>query len=228
MAEKAEKKKEEGHEEGGGGKKAPIWTKLPVLLGGVMVIEAVALFGVFKVMGAGKPASATAAVELKTEEGGHGEEEAGAGEKPAEGAKHGEEAKAEGGGHGESGGGAAGGHGAASAPVKKGAIEEAEVTTFRAPNVKSGRRQIYDVAIYASVKSENKAKLEGIIKGRKAAIEDRVRTIIAQSDPDKLGGGTEPGLETLRRQVKYQIEEITGEGLIIEILIPKCIAYRGE
>ena len=40
-----------------------------------------------------------------------------------------------------------------------------------------------------------------------ALIQDRVRTIIAESDPDKLGGGSEPGLETLRRQVKYQLDE---------------------
>jgi flagellar basal body-associated protein FliL len=59
-------------------------------------------------------------------------------------------------------------------------------------------------------------------------IKDRVRTIIAQSDPDKLIGGAEPGLETLRRQVKYQLDEIIGEGLIDEVLVPKCIPFRTD
>jgi len=36
---------------------------------------------------------------------------------------------------------------------------------------------------------------------------------------DKLGGGSEPGLETLRRQVKYQLDEIMGEEMIDEVLI---------
>ena len=59
-------------------------------------------------------------------------------------------------------------------------------------------------------------------------IRDRIRTIIAESDPDKLGGGTEPGLETLRRQIKYQLDEIVGEGLIDEVLVPKCIPFRTD
>ena len=46
------------------------------------------------------------------------------------------------------------------------------------------------------------------IKDREALIQDRIRTIIAQSDPEKLGGGSEPGLETLRRQVKYQLDDV--------------------
>ena len=59
-------------------------------------------------------------------------------------------------------------------------------------------------------------------------IKDRVRTIIAQNDPEKLGGGSEPGLETLRRQVKHQLDGIIGEGLIDEVLIPKCIPIRSD
>ena len=59
-------------------------------------------------------------------------------------------------------------------------------------------------------------------------ITDRVRTIIAQSDPEKLGGGSEPGLETLRRQVKYQLDEIVGEGVVEEVLVPRCIPFRTD
>ena len=59
-------------------------------------------------------------------------------------------------------------------------------------------------------------------------IRDRIRTIIAESDPEKLGGGSEPGLETLRRQVKYQLDVIVGEGLIDEVIVPKCIPFRTD
>jgi len=59
-------------------------------------------------------------------------------------------------------------------------------------------------------------------------IKDRIRTIIAQSDPEKLGGGSEPGLETLRRQVKYQLDEIVGEKIVDEVLVPRCIPFRTD
>lgn len=200
MAEKADTKKAEAApaegKEGAAPKKAPIWTKLPVLVGGIMVLEAVVLIAAFKMMGGGTTKAAHADVELKAGEGAHGE--AGA--------------------HGEGGAGGA--------TDKK--IHELEVISFRAPNMSTGRRFIYDVAIFAAVKDQNKAKVEAILKERQATVSDRVRTIIAMSDPDKLGGGSEPGLETLRRQVKYQLEEIAGEGLIEEVLIPRCIPFRGD
>jgi flagellar basal body-associated protein FliL len=84
------------------------------------------------------------------------------------------------------------------------------------------------VAIFVSVKPEAAESVKKIITDRDALIKDRVRTIIAQSDPDKLGGGSEPGLETLRRQVKYQLDTIIGDGLIDEVLVPRCIPFRTD
>jgi flagellar basal body-associated protein FliL len=115
-----------------------------------------------------------------------------------------------------------------SAPKDKKKQIEVKVLDFRAPNKQSGRTFIYDVSIYAVTKSENKEKVEAKIKDRDALIQDRVRTIIAQSDPEKLGGGSEPGLETLRRQVKYQLDEIIGDGMIEEILVPRCMPFRAD
>ena len=102
------------------------------------------------------------------------------------------------------------------------------VVEFRAPNKIGGKTFLYDVSIYAVCRQKNKAKIETAFKERGALIKDRVRTIIAQSDPEKLGGGSEPGLETLRRQVKYQLDEIVGEGIIEEVLIPRCIPFRTD
>jgi len=195
MAEKAKEKKDDAVPDDAKAKKAPIWKKTPVLITAIMVLEAGALVGVFKVMGGGKPKPAAADVAL---EGG----EAGA---------HGE------GGHATEGGAAS----------KIGRLAEVPMLAERFPNVNSGRRYLYDVAIVVLVKAENKAEIEATFKEREAMIKDRVRTIVAQSDPTKLGGGDEPGLETLRRQVKHQLDEIVGkEGMIQEILIPRCIPFR--
>ena len=71
----------------------------------------------------------------------------------------------------------------------------------------------------------NEDKAKTTLSENSSLIKDRIRTIIAQSDPEKLGGGSEPGLETLRRQIKYQLEEVLGEGIVEEVLVPKCLPF---
>jgi flagellar basal body-associated protein FliL len=203
----SEKKKDEGHaEEGKDAKKKggimAMLTKLPVLIGGVMVIEAAVLLVAAKFIFGSAPAPATGA-EL------HGEEKAGA---------HGEEA----GGHGEEG--------------KEPKKERAEIVLaeLRAPNKISGRTFLFDVAIYASVKGDNEEKAKSAIEQRKALISDSVRTIIAQSDPEKLNGAKDPGLQMLRRQVKFRLEEILQDDkslpkdMILDVYVPKCTPFRAD
>ncbi len=192
----AAEKKEEGKEKeaAGGG----FLTKLPVLLGGVMLIEAVVLFAGFKFIGGGSPRAAAGAELSAVEKGGEGEAKG-----TGEGGKPG-------------------------APTDQKAPIEIAVVDFRAPNKLSGRTFLYDVSIFAVTKTEFGDKVKAMISSRDALIKDRIRTIIAQSDPEKLGGGSEPGLETLRRQVKYQLDEIVGEGLIDEVLVPRCIPFRTD
>lgn len=123
-----------------------------------------------------------------------------------------------------------GGHGDKKGDGAKGDSKHAElsVLSFKAPNKLTGRTFLYDVSIFVVIKADLKDKVKQAIADREATIQDKVRTIIAQSDPEKLGGGSEPGLETLRRQVKTQLDEILGEGLIEEVVIPRCIPYRAE
>ncbi len=119
-------------------------------------------------------------------------------------------------------------HGGGESSSKGAGRVELSVLSFKAPNSLKGRTYLYDVVIYAAVKGEVKEKVAAALKDREATIEDRMRTIVAQMDPEKLGGGSEPGLETLRRQVKCQLEEIVGEGLIEEVLVRRCIPYRAD
>jgi flagellar basal body-associated protein FliL len=118
--------------------------------------------------------------------------------------------------------------GAAAAPDDKKRPVEVPVVDFRALNRRSGHTFLYDVSIVATSKAESEEVVKKKIADRGNLIRDRVRTIIAESDPEKLGGGSEPGLETLRRQVKFQLDEIVGEGLIDEVLVPKCIPFRTD
>ena len=118
-------------------------------------------------------------------------------------------------------------------PGGKGAADkkrsvELLVVDFKAPNKASGRTFLVDVSIYVVTRGDREQQVKDTLKEREALIKDRVRTIIAQSDPEKLTGGSEPGLETLRRQVKYQLDTILGEGVIEEVLVPKCIPFRTD
>ena len=204
----AKEKKNESEEKGGapahppeekkvasGGGGGALLKSTPMLLGVVMLVEALVLFAGFKMFSG--PHSAQAADATSEEEEGHGE-----------------------GGHGEHGKG----------PVKgeKRKVVELNVLEFKAPNKQSGRLFLYDVSVFVTVKTEFKERVEAAFKDREATIRDRARTIISQSDPEKLGGGSEPGLETLRRQMKHQLDEIIGEGMIEEVLIPRCIPYRQD
>lgn len=177
-------------------KPAGLLTKTPVLIGGVMLVEAVVLFAGFKFLMGGSPSTATGATLVEE---GHGEGDDGHG--------------------GASTGGAS---------TDKSRLVEVPLLDMRAPNKRDGRTFLYQVKIVVVTRAGNEEKVKTLIKEREALIRDRVRTIIAQSDPDRLGGGKEPGLETLRRQVKHQLDEIIGEGVVEEVLVPDCIPFRTD
>jgi flagellar basal body-associated protein FliL len=184
--------KDKGGDKKSGGGIGAMLGKTPVMLGGVMIIEAAVLFAGFKFLGGG-PGPAVGA-DLKTELDSHGNPKTD-------------------------------GHGGAAGDKKS---VEIPVVEFRAPNKVSGRLLLIDVSIFMVVKADHEAQAKETLKTREALIKDRIRTIIAQSDPEKLGGEAEPGLETLRRQVKYQLDEIIGEGMIEEVLVPRCIPIRAD
>ena len=190
---KAAGKKGDGHGKGGGG---GLLAKTPMVVGAVMVVEAVILFAGFKFLGGG-PRNAGAEVTLD------GSPSA-AGEKGKDGAS-----------------------GKAAGADRKLTVEM-PVVDIRAPNKQSGRTFLYDVSIFAVVGADAQDKVKDLISSRDALIKDRLRTIIAEMDPEKLGGGSEPGLETLRRQVKFQLDQIVGDGLIDEVLVPRCMPFRTD
>lgn len=185
-----------GAKKAAGGGIGGLLGKTPVMLGGVMVLEAVVLFAGFKFLGAGP--KTTHGAELAPPD-------AAAVQKDA----HGNPIP-----------------GGASGPKAK--TVELLVLEFKAQNKQSGRTFLYDVVVYVVTKSEFEQRVKDTIAARGALIKDRVRTIIAQNDPEKLGGGSEPGLETLRRQVKHQLDEIIGDGMIEEVLVPRCIPFRTD
>lgn len=195
-AEAAPADKKEGGKAAGGG----LLAKTPVLMGIIMLVEAVVLFAGLKFLGGG-PKSADAAEAAD----GHGDAHADG---------HGGDDHGKGGKDGK--------------PKDKKKTVELQVLEARFPNKVSGRTLLFDVNMFVRVRGEQEEQGKKQLADNKALISDRVRTIIAQSDPEKLAGGSEPGLETLRRQVKYQLDEILGDGVIDEVLVPRCIPFRAD
>jgi len=196
-AQAEEKKPAAGKGEAKGKGAGGLLAKTPVVIGAVMLVEAVVLFAGFKFLGGG-PRNAGAEVTLDKDATAAGA----AGDK--------------------------GDHKGADAGKDHKDTVEVPVVDIRAPNKQSGRTFLYDVSIFAVTKADAQDKVKDLISSRDALIKDRVRTIIAEMDPDKLGGGSEPGLETLRRQVKFQLDDILGDGLVIEVLVPRCMPFRTD
>jgi len=111
----------------------------------------------------------------------------------------------------------------AAATVEKDA--EVPILDAKLPNSSSGHLYMYDLQVFAKVSEKNKAKLVDLLTERQAEIRDKIRTIIASAEKKTLD---EPGLETLRRQVTYQLEQDVGPDMIKELLIPKCTPFRAE
>ena len=102
---------------------------------------------------------------------------------------------------------------------------EVKLVDAKLPNSKRGanRLYLYDLSVVAKVAEKEKEKTKALFEERDAEIKDRIRTIIASSLPEALD---EPGLETLRRQIKYQLEQDIGKDIIKDLLIPKCTPMR--
>jgi len=112
---------------------------------------------------------------------------------------------------------------AATTPAEKDA--EVKLIDAKLPNALSGKLWLYDMQVVAKVSEKHKEKVTALFTERESEIRDRIRTIVASSDPKSLA---EPGLETLRRQIAYQLEQDIGKEQIKEVLIPKCTPIRAE
>jgi flagellar basal body-associated protein FliL len=72
----------------------------------------------------------------------------------------------------------------------------------------------------------HKDTCKGLIDARKATIRDRLDTLLRNADPKYLN---EPGLETLRRQIKFELDKVfKDEKLVDEILITKFLKSRAN
>lgn len=107
------------------------------------------------------------------------------------------------------------------APADVAEILVAETDAF---NNRSGRLHMYHIQVTALVPGEGAEALERLVEQRGGTIKDRINTVIRGADPKHLN---EPGLETLRRQIQFELNKITGDdSLVLELLIPELLQSR--
>jgi flagellar basal body-associated protein FliL len=118
----------------------------------------------------------------------------------------------------------AGEHGEGAKPAVS--DKEVVVASFRAMNDRSGHNVIYDMKVYGRVSGASADKVQKLFEDKKASIEDRLAKVIRAADPQYF---KEPGLETLRRQIKHEVDAALGDANSVqEILIPSLMWYSAD
>ncbi len=106
------------------------------------------------------------------------------------------------------------------------ADKEIVVSSFRAMNDRTGHNIIYDVKVYARVNGNKAETVQKLFEEKKASIEDRMAKVIRAADPQYF---REPGLDTLRRQIKYELDRVVGDGeMLQEVIIPSLMWYNAD
>ena len=100
------------------------------------------------------------------------------------------------------------------------------VQDFQVDNYMAGRsRMIVTLEVAAKVESTNKEKLDMSVNDHRKEILNSVRVLVSSAQPDQI---KDPKLEVIKRKIKNGIEEIVGEGMIQEILMPIWQTYVAD
>lgn len=98
------------------------------------------------------------------------------------------------------------------------------------PNMTQGPVWLWDVEIALKVKKKNEEHVSKVLEQHASEIKEGVSWIIRRAQHAQL---KEPGLETLRRQLRAFLDEQLGEDLdgesrIEKVLIPRCRGFRAD
>jgi flagellar basal body-associated protein FliL len=120
---------------------------------------------------------------------------------------------------------------AAAVPVD-GAVElpkdehaEIPLVQTRLTNRRGAKTQTISITVSALVELKNKDAIVALVEGMKSRINDRVAAVIRAATDETLD---QPGLETLKRQLKSEVDHILGDDRVIrEVLVGELIRSGG-
>jgi flagellar basal body-associated protein FliL len=103
---------------------------------------------------------------------------------------------------------------------------EVAVTECDAINRASGQAVAVHIVLSALVSPEKAELVQKLVAKRRSTIQDRVQLVVRGADPKHLN---DPGLETIRRQLKAELDNILGDDqLLRELLIPEILQTRSS
>jgi len=98
---------------------------------------------------------------------------------------------------------------------------ELEVANVRVPHVAGSRTTLYAMHIVALVKFDKLEDVKKVFEAKKWTVTDTVSRVIRQAAESEM---SEPRLETLRRKMKFELNELCGmESAVDQVLIPECM-----
>jgi flagellar basal body-associated protein FliL len=98
---------------------------------------------------------------------------------------------------------------------------ELEVAKLRVQNNNGARGLVVNVTIVVRVHQADAAKVKEFLENRKSTINDALGRILRSVDEKHLN---EPGLETLKRQFRFELSSLINDDAVIEqVLIPECM-----
>lgn len=110
----------------------------------------------------------------------------------------------------------------ATATTKK-MVEVLLVENFSVDNYVGGRaRIVVTLAAVAKADELNSAALTAMVEANQTEIKDRIRTLVSSAQPDHI---RDAHLQVIKREIKTSVDQIVGEGLIEEILLPTWQSY---
>ena len=99
--------------------------------------------------------------------------------------------------------------------------QELSVAEVRVPNNNGSRTILYSTKVVIRVHHESRDKMKEFLENRKSTVEDLIGRVIRSADERQL---SEPGLETLKRQIRFELSRLIGDDKVIEqVLIPECM-----
>jgi flagellar basal body-associated protein FliL len=97
-------------------------------------------------------------------------------------------------------------------------------------NMQSGRAYIWDTSIVLKIRTKDEEVVTKTLERKAAEVKESMATLFRRAPHAQL---TEPGMETLNRQILVTLNEFIekdaeGKERIVRVLIPKCRGFAAE
>ena len=101
------------------------------------------------------------------------------------------------------------------------ALDEIELAECRPSNKLAGKLITFHIRVSGLVASKDLQDVKEMVEMKQGRIEDSVNIVIRSSEPKHFN---EPGLETIKRRLKNELDRILGDPELIKgVLIPQFL-----